>query len=365
MSVQHVHLKNFTVFEDLALDFSPGINVFLGANGTGKSHLMKVLYAVLRAWRYEMSQSAFAKEKFQDVVGEQLFVKLLTIFHVAENDFSRLTRENAARNSASFSVRIQKAEVKATVDGGDGLWQAFSGHENFRDGVPQAIFIPAREVLSMYEGFTSAYENRELSFDGTYYDICKALSATPLKGPKAKQADLLLKPLKDRLKADVKRTGDRFYVQMPDEPSIEAHLVAEGHRKLATLIYLIKNGSLTKESVLFWDEPEANLNPRLIKTVADFLLKLAASGIQIFVATHDYLLTNELSLHAEYHTEASKKAEIRFFGFHREGNGPAQVQTGAMLADLDQNPIMEEFAALYERERKLFREAGSAEKPGA
>lgn len=41
----------------------------------------------------------------------------------------------------------------------------------------------------------------------------------------------------------------------------EFNLVAEGIRKMVLLWQLVKNGTLEKGSVLFWDEPEANINP--------------------------------------------------------------------------------------------------------
>ncbi|HEX8200871.1 MAG TPA: hypothetical protein VF590_10305, partial [Isosphaeraceae bacterium] len=88
-------------------------------------------------------------------------------------------------------------------------------------------------------------------------------------------------------------------------------------------------------------------------------------GIQIFIASHDYLLTNELSLQSEYKTDLAREANISFFGFSREKNGPAYVQSGSTLADLDRNPIMEEFAALYERERALFYEGERSDSTGS
>ena len=45
MTITRVKLENFTVFENLDLEPSPGINALVGANGTGKTHLMKVCYA--------------------------------------------------------------------------------------------------------------------------------------------------------------------------------------------------------------------------------------------------------------------------------------------------------------------------------
>ena len=45
MTLTRLSLERFTAFEKLRLDLSPGVNVFVGANGTGKTHLMKIAYA--------------------------------------------------------------------------------------------------------------------------------------------------------------------------------------------------------------------------------------------------------------------------------------------------------------------------------
>ena len=45
MTLTKVKLRRFTAFSNLELELCPGINVLVGANGTGKTHLMKVLYA--------------------------------------------------------------------------------------------------------------------------------------------------------------------------------------------------------------------------------------------------------------------------------------------------------------------------------
>jgi hypothetical protein len=44
-------------------------------------------------------------------------------------------------------------------------------------------------------------------------------------------------------------------------------LLAEGFRKLGLLWLLLQNGTLLNGSVLFWDEPETNLNPKTMQTV--------------------------------------------------------------------------------------------------
>ena len=48
MRVNRLAVRNFTVFGEADFKFSPGLNVLIGANGTGKSHVLKVLYSILR-----------------------------------------------------------------------------------------------------------------------------------------------------------------------------------------------------------------------------------------------------------------------------------------------------------------------------
>ena len=49
MTVTKIKLQHFTAFKDLEVEFSPGINALIGANDTGKTHLMKVGYAACDA----------------------------------------------------------------------------------------------------------------------------------------------------------------------------------------------------------------------------------------------------------------------------------------------------------------------------
>ena len=44
MKIKRIKFQNYTVFEDQQMEFSPGINVIIGENGTGKTHLMKYYY---------------------------------------------------------------------------------------------------------------------------------------------------------------------------------------------------------------------------------------------------------------------------------------------------------------------------------
>jgi len=108
------------------------------------------------------------------------------------------------------------------------------------------------------------------------------------------------------------------------------NLVAEGMRKFATLYKLLANGTLTPETTLFWDEPEANLNPALLKDMASILTDLAQAGFQIILATHSLFLLKELHILAH-----NGKAPVRYFGLSAQ---PGEAVTVATADNLELLP---------------------------
>ncbi len=347
MKIDRCHIENFTVFEKQDIKFCDGVNVIIGANGTGKSHLLKVLYAMTQWVTSEASEN---ENQPREEIPTRPVSLLNGIFKPESGDISLLMRSGRARNSVS-DIEVESGGQQHSI-----RIYAETEYQKCYDpsAIPQmpnakGIFVPPNEVLAIYPGFTASYEKRELAFDQTYYDICKALSAAPLKTKHVVLSRLKI-ALEDLLQGTVLQKGDRFYVRnTKGDRSFEAHLLAEGHRKIAALVHLINNGSIDKDTVLFWDEPEANMNPRLIKHIAILLRELAKVGVQIFVATHDYLLCGELSLAAEY--KMTPRVPIRFFAMCREDEDPVQIQCGETLADLQDNPILDEFAEHYQREQ--------------
>ncbi len=83
-----------------------------------------------------------------------------------------------------------------------------------------------------------------------------------------------------------------------------------------------------------------------------FLLKLAENGVQIFISTHDYLLTHHLSLTAEYNT--NQHTDMKFFCLNKDENNNISIEEGSTLASINNNPILDEFAAFYDLEQSYF-----------
>lgn len=346
MKLTELELSNLTTIAAADLAFAPGINVFIGENGTGKSHVLKAIYALLRA--------AESRPPTVPDVARSLGERLAAVFRPDDGQVARLVRVGA--ETCSLWLRGDCGETLCTLAADvDDIGISEHRWEQAAD----AIFLPPRDLLAMFEGFAAAYQDRELSFDETYYDACIALARAPLRGEARAAADALAAPIQEMLRSKVALRGNRFYVDLGDGFR-EAHLVAEGFRKIAMLAHLIQNGSIKPGGILLWDEPEGGLNPQLVTSLAEVLCQLAARGVQIFLATHDYLLSQTLSLAVEYQTTPG--VEMRFFSFgHEQPTDAVEVEPGATLADIRHNPILAAYAGYYDYERDLFRRESQPE----
>lgn len=357
--VESLAVDGFTAFDRSGLEFSEQLNVFIGENGTGKTHAMKLIYSLLRGIGADPEEETRNKEEWRRTLAD----KLVAVFQ--PDSLGRLTNRGRGRRSADVELRYRQTGVDSTRGCGIHFSTNSSKRVKFDGSPPQladvsTVFIPAREVLSIFPGFLSAYRKRELEFDETFYDLCLALDANPLKpGVRPAEIDEVVEEFENQLDVQVSMEEGQFYVRENRRSAkLEAPLVAEGLRKLVTVLYLILNGTITRSSVVFWDEPEANLNPKYSSIVADLLTRLANSGVQVFVASHDYVLTQKLSLYSEYRDERPSTPEIEFFGFRFDEDDEVAVDRAPTLAELPENPILEEFDALYDREMELFEKAG-------
>lgn len=355
--IKSVNVTNFTCFGDVDLSFADGINVFIGENGTGKSHMLKLLYATLRGLEQDEDALRTGRERNKEEGETYLADRLMGVFR--PDTLGRLARRSQGRSKASVEMTLDPSSWDLDENGEwvfselpalDVSYEVSSlAKKRVRSGsLPaietSAIYLPTREVISFFPGFIGLFERHTLEFDETYRDLCVALdTARVRRGRRSEFVGRVVAGLEERLGAKVRFQDGRFYVQAPGLGQIEAHLVAEGLRKLATVMYLLLNGSMTDSSVLFWDEPEASLNPRYVSVLVGLLEELAKEGAQIFLASHDYLLTQKLSLMAEAGDEA---IDTRFFLFRPDEDG-VEVEAADTLLDLDENPIADEFSEHY------------------
>ena len=353
--IKSVTIENFTCFEKVHLDFSTGINLFIGENGTGKTHVLKAMYAMLR--KNPIVESIQLTSDKNGQKGSKF--NYSTHLNI-EDVFKDANCSRDKRNKYTIDIKFDNNEVvsfglNSTKDGFESIFLPLQEDTNFLYNL-KPLFIPSTEMLSWFKGFVPAYEQRESGFDATFYDLGKALSLLPLRENIIPNKKEMLELIEETTNILVTQVNGEFYVSVKEKDSkaFNASRVASGINKLAQMIYLIRNGTLTKDTILFWDEPEVNLNPKYIRLVADFLMALAKAGVQIFVATHDYLLAHYLSTKADYR-EVTDAPPMKFFAFTK-GEGGTQVEDADSLAGIQNNTLLDEYADLYELESDLFRQ---------
>jgi AAA15 family ATPase/GTPase len=337
--LKKLSLENFTTFQHAEFNFSPGINIIIGENSSGKSHVLKLAYSVATIWEQ------CGKEGWR----EQLVKKLHGVFGIEEISElrNRTTLLKAERQTVTLEFFVdhksESQQLSFDLNKRDNI--TINGKTPHARLLNKPLFFPAKEVLSVFPNFISLYEKYALSFDETYYDLCKALDNPLLKEPN--------QPLIDKLEGimggKIIFKGNHFYLQTT-RGEMNIFMVAEGWRKLGMLSYLIANDSLKENSILFWDEPEANLNPRLIKQLAAFLVELSQHNIQIVIATHSlYLMKYFDYLIRQSHNTVS----AAFFNLVRTENG-ITVEQGEHLNQLTTLVALEEELELYDKEQALL-----------
>ncbi len=258
------------------LNFSDGINVIIGENGTGKTTLLKMIYAATQ-WSIEQT----------NVGKTDKFYKFFS-YSIRDGD---LLKNDARKNGyCGFEVSDGEHTFEYSLS-----HEGFFNLGNWLGLNMQSVFIPTTEMLSHSRGFLALNEKFKMPFDGTQVDIIVNASLPEARNL-PEYMDRILDQISKAIDGKVVHEDDAFYVVKEDGRKIDFSLEAEGLRKLALLWKLIKNGLLEKGTILLWDEPESNLNPELFPLVAKILLELQKYGIQIFIATHSYNFAKYLEI---------------------------------------------------------------------
>ena len=157
------------------------------------------------------------------------------------------------------------------------------------------------------------------------------------------------------MKGQIVQKNKKFYFKIRGEGEFEMGLLSDGYRKLSMIIYMILSGSLNKNTILFWDEPETNMNPKMIRPIVQTIIVLAQMGVQIFVSTHDYFIQQEFNMASVYSELNPKNLDIRFISLFRDDKThDVKYEMKNTASDLKHNAIMQEFDAMYDREQRII-----------
>ena len=351
MKICRLELRDFMLFQDLDISWSKNINVICGSNSVGKTVLLKAMYSFLAAYR--STSPTETKEKT-----ESRFVdKLVNVFRTDDLLVGRLARRKQGTTRAEYCLTLdndKKISAKFSNKSENHIELTTPKVDAEPDLLNTAIYFPPKEIISSTENFRSLYEDMQIAFEETYNDLAKLLARPLKKGPNTEEQNKILSSLGRIMEGTIIQRNSKFYLSVSGKGEFEMGLVSEGYRKLATIVYLIRNGALNSNSVLFWDEPETNMNPKMIRRLVEAIVELAKLGVQLFITTHDYFLIQYLNMYMAYPEINPDNIDVRFISLYADEEKQIKYETSSDIRDLAHNSIMEEFDAIYDREQGLI-----------
>lgn len=316
-------------------EFVPGINVVVGGNDSGKSHLLKLCYTVAR-WSADGGRKSLPDKWAEE---QRLRKDLMRVF--TARGLSGLTAQNRGNSHARIEASLEGEGVPEGL--GNLVFEFQAGHEEeglIIDELPKrflnvpVVFLAAREILAIYPSFVQVGSRFPELLDGPCWDLCKWLDGEVEGVKMSTGAERVLARIEKIIGGRVIKKDGRFFLQRPGACPIEMSLVAEGFKRLGTLSYLLRNGTVKKGSILFWDEPEMNLNASHLPTLVKSLMGLAKMGVQVVLSSHSLFLLRELVIQLS----EVKNDDVcrRFFGLSvpKGTRAGVRVSFGDSLDDL-------------------------------
>ncbi|EKV58046.1 ATP-binding protein [Brachyspira hampsonii] len=391
-NIENIKISNFTVFKNAEINFSKGLNVFIGKNGTGKTHLLKLINCLdkkLYKSNEKLELKKFnnfknkSKEKIDDIkksdrkffndIDKNSYPFDIDINKVfsrfgdfdkikkAFSDFiSYLEKKDKNKKDKKTSIETYKnilsrpQECNIAFNKNISLELIHRGFNITNDLIPifdfilsyqksysfknkNFTFIPCKDILTSSNGFAALYDKRDINFEAVYYNIIKK---TELPKLRELDDDLLeiAKKIENAIGGKTIYKNNNFFIDYENIGEVSFDMAAEGHKKLALIYILIMNGEIDKNTILLLDEPESNLNPSLTDLLVNILLSLSKLGLQIFIATHNSFILDDIEL------QRTDKDSVMYHSFYfdeNDFNSGVKIESKEILLDLENNPINE------------------------
>ena len=113
MKIKSLTLENFMIFDSVDVEWSSGINVILGDNSTGKTTLLKSLYALVKPYsRKDFSKCTLPQQE------DMIVNKMVGVFRPDEGKIGRMaSRRRGASKNTQIKVCMAEGDVLAVSFG--------------------------------------------------------------------------------------------------------------------------------------------------------------------------------------------------------------------------------------------------------
>lgn len=329
--ISSANIQNFMSHGNLRIKEFARVNLFIGKNDTGKSGLLKLLYASCKTVDLYSRRSKEQEIGLKKILAEKLYEIFPTGKKGLGELVSKITREKLSVDISFQHGRLDyddrlhfsfgEATTNTIIDGQDDIKPI---SEEFR-----CVYMPPKEVLTALKAIRATRDNLHIQgFDDTYLDLIRALVVPTQRGNFTSELKEVNKRLEALFDGRIEQQDDDDFLFKKGNTEFSMQLTAEGIKKIGILTTLIRNRQLNSSSVLFLDEPETTLHPEAARELVKMLMLMAQAGVQIFLASHSYFILKQLHLAAR---EAA--SDVYCFELKRE-SGAAVTSEQFNLKDL-------------------------------
>jgi hypothetical protein len=331
--ISRIHLQNLGIFEQFEWEELGSINVIVGE---------KLLYSVSRSLEEYRRKQATEAPRWSDVLVD----KLRWTFQPPDFAIGELVRKGTSR----MRVDCRVCDEPVFFAFGDTTTKQINDASR-SPKVPKdhsTLFFPPKEVLTHRKAIAASRERGEVEgFGDAYYDLVQALGHSTTSGPIQENLRTVMNRLQKLFDGKVKREDDEFIFQKGSK-KFSMSQTAEGVKKIGLMTHLIRNRHIQSDSILFFDEPAAHLHPQATLDFVRMLYEMSKADIQLFIATHSYVVLKQFELLARQHGEQMPLCVLE----PREEDGIDQ--SFADLSDMiPSNSIVDASVDLFERDLDL------------
>ena len=265
MSKELAYFKNFAKLKNTKVAFND-ITVITGKPETGKSYVMKFIYAVNELVKLEDNNGNefYLKNLLNSIFANQ--GQISDIYKIVLNDISIEYENNY--------FKIDKNKI---------LTPTMKQHNKI-------IYIETSKILDYYK-----FMNRHKGKTPFHIESLLNILDTDYSYIDKEEENFIQHFRKKTIKyigGVIENSGDSFTFN--NTKSYDILNISSDIKSIGLIQFLVTNKALKKGSVLYWEEPESHLHPEWQLKLIDLFIELMNAGVKIVFSTHspympDYL----------------------------------------------------------------------------
>ena len=301
MAKELAHFQNFAKLKDTKVAFND-ITVIAGKPGTGKSYVMKFMYAVDESLRLCNTYYDDIDQKIRELLEEPFnkdIEKLLkridekkpehNIHEMLYEDFKNILKSifvNLGQISNNFNIKFENDFVSYSND----LLEIQLDNIDMLENVifvETPLILEFKKFMKREKGKTPYHIESLLNVLDTDYSFTDEEQDKFIKEFTQKSKKII--------KGDIESSGDSFIFNKEGDKNYDIVNASSGTKSIGLLQYLVTNKALKKGSVLYWEEPEVHLHPEWQLKMIELFIELMNASVKIVFSTHSTFMVDSLN----------------------------------------------------------------------